>query len=235
MRCQPTGRAASSEFREMVQAIHAMGFRLVMDVVYNHTFAARLHEQSVLDKLVPNYYHRLDPDSGEIEQSTCCDNTATEHTMMGKLMVDSLVVWARDYKIDGFRFDLMGHQPKALMLEAYERVRQIDPDNYFYGEGWNFGEVANNALFVQATQNELAGSEIGTFNDRIRDAVRGGRPFDEGAAIRRGQGIASGLLSLPNELQPDDLNRRHYLLALDQIRVGLAGNLGPFSTRKRRR
>ena len=142
-------------------------------MVYNHTFAAGLKEKSVLDKIVPNYYHRLNPTSGEIEQSTCCDNTATEHVMMAKLMTDSLVVWARDYRIDGFRFDLMGHQPKAAMLKARDAVRKIDPDTYFYGEGWNFGEVANNKRFVQSTQLELGGTEIGTYTDRLRDAVRG--------------------------------------------------------------
>ncbi len=109
----------------------------------------------MLDKIVPTYYQRLHPITGKIEQSTCCDNTATEHVMMEKLMIDSLVVWARAYKIDGFRFDLMGHQPKTAMLKARDAVRAIDPDTYFYGEGWNFGEVANNQQFIQASQLEL--------------------------------------------------------------------------------
>ena len=143
----PKGISRLVEFREMVQSIHSLGFRVIMDVVYNHTHQAGLEPNAVLDKIVPNYYHRLDPITAAIEQSTCCDNTAIERVMMAKLMTDSLVVWARDYKIDGFRFDLMGHQTKDAMLVAREAVRAVDPDTYFYGEGWNFGEVANNQSF----------------------------------------------------------------------------------------
>ncbi|UAA40574.1 pullulanase-type alpha-1,6-glucosidase [Paraneptunicella aestuarii] len=227
----PEGIPRIVEFREMVQSIHNKGFRVVMDVVYNHTFASGLGEKSVLDKVVPQYYHRLNPITGTVEQSTCCDNTATEHRMMAKLMIDSLVVWARDYKIDGFRFDLMGHQPKAAMLEARQAVRAVDPDTYFYGEGWNFGEVVNNAQFIQASQTELAGTEIGTFTDRLRDAVRGGSSFAFKDAIREGQGIGNGLLTVPNELQNDANHQAmmdEYSVSMDQLRIGLAGNLKAF-------
>ncbi len=214
------------EFRQMVQSIHQLGFRVIMDVVYNHTHQAGLAPTSVLDKIVPNYYHRLDPISGEISQSTCCDNTATERAMMSKLMIDSLVVWARDYKIDGFRFDLMAHQPKAAMLQARKAVQAVDPDTYFYGEGWNFGEVANHQRFEQASQLALAGTEIGTFTDRLRDAVRGGAFNAVGEQIRQSQGIGNGLGTMPNELQEGDLS--DYYLKMDQIRVGLAANLANF-------
>ncbi len=221
------GIARIVEFREMVQTLHNLGFRVIMDVVYNHTYAAGLAEKSVLDKIVPQYYHRLDPISGKVEQSTCCDNTATERVMMGKLMTDSLVVWARDYKIDGFRFDLMGHQPKDLMLASREAVRYVDSDTYFYGEGWNFGEVASNSHFVQASQLELGGSEIGTFTDRLRDAVRGG-----GNNTRNSQGIGNGLLTFPNDKQLDkQVMVTDYNLRMDQLRVGLAGNLINFPLR----
>ncbi|GAB5380462.1 MAG: hypothetical protein Alis3KO_26020 [Aliiglaciecola sp.] len=227
----PEGLSRLVEFRQMVLRLHQLGFRVIMDVVYNHTFAAGLHPKSVLDKVVPGYYHRLNPVTGAIEQSTCCDNTASEHRMMAKLMIDSLIVWSRDYKIDGFRFDLMGHQPKDLMLEARAEVQKVDPDTYFYGEGWNFGEVANNAQFVQATQSELAGTEIGTFTDRLRDAIRGGSSFVSGNDIRVGQGLGNGLVTAPNELH-DAQNReqmmQEYLLSLDQARIGLAGNLAIF-------
>lgn len=222
------GSARILEFRDMVAQLHNMGFKVIMDVVYNHTYAAGLHEKSVLDKIVPNYYHRLNSTTGAIEQSTCCDNTATEHVMMEKLMTDSLVVWARDYRIDGFRFDLMGHQPKAAMLKARDAVRKIDPNTYFYGEGWNFGEVANNKQFVQATQTEMSGSEIGTFTDRLRDAVRGGSSMDSGKWLRINQGIGNGLFVVPNDMQPADNNKAKYLNYIDQIHVGLAGNLAQF-------
>jgi len=215
------------EFREMVQSLHNMGFRVIMDVVYNHTHQAGLENNAVLDKIVPNYYHRLHPLTGAIEQSTCCDNTATERVMMAKLMTDSLVVWARDYKIDGFRFDLMGHQPKDVMLVAREAVREVDSDTYFYGEGWNFGEVASNSQFVQASQLELGGSEIGTFSDRLRDAVRGG-----GNNTRNSQGVGNGLLTFPNNKQSNKKQvYADYLLRMDQLRIGLAGNLINFPLR----
>ncbi|RZA03487.1 MAG: pullulanase-type alpha-1,6-glucosidase, partial [Moraxellaceae bacterium] len=225
------GIARIIEFREMIAQLHNMGFNVIMDVVYNHTYAAGLHEKSVLDKIVPNYYHRLDPVSGAIEQSTCCANTATEHVMMAKLMTDSLVVWARDYRINGFRFDLMGHQPKSVMLKARDLIRAIDPDTYFYGEGWNFGEVANNTRFIQSTQLELAGTQIGTYTDRLRDAVRGGSSMDSGKNLRIHQGIGNGLLVVPNEMQPVDGNKAIYLNYIDQIQIGLAGNLANFPLR----
>ncbi len=114
------GTARIVEFREMVQALHAAGLRVVMDVVYNHTNAAGQAERSVLDKIVPGYYQRLDLD-GVVATSTCCSNTATEHAMMEKLMVDSAVLWAQQYGIDGFRFDLMGHHMKSNMLNLKAR------------------------------------------------------------------------------------------------------------------
>jgi pullulanase len=152
---------------------------------------------------------------------------------MSKLMSDSLVTWARDYKIDGFRFDLMGHQAKNAMLAAREAVRAVDADTYFYGEGWNFGEVADNSRFVQASQLALGGTEIGTYNDRLRDAVRGG-----GNNTRDSQGLGNGLLMQPNERQilsassqannQQEYEQQEYRLRMDQLRVGLAGNLSGF-------
>jgi len=225
----PDGSARIIEFRQMVQSIHNMGFRVIMDVVYNHTHQAGLAPTAVLDKIVPNYYHRLDPISGKIAQSTCCDNTATEHVMMEKLMIDSLIVWAKDYKIDGFRFDLMAHQPKSSMLKARKAVQAIDNDTYFYGEGWNFGEVANNQRFTQASQLELGGTQIGTFTDRLRDAVRGGAFSASGDDIRKSQGNGSGLSTQANELVNQEQAQQKHLQSADQLRIGLAGNLAEFS------
>ncbi|WDD98559.1 pullulanase-type alpha-1,6-glucosidase [Thalassomonas actiniarum] len=222
----PQGVSRIKEFRQMVMALHDLGYRVVMDVVYNHTNASGLNDRSVLDKVVPGYYHRLDPLTGNVQMSTCCDNTATEHKMMAKLMTDSLVVWARDYRIDGFRFDLMGHQPKAAMLAAREAVWAVDSDNYFYGEGWNFGEVANDALFEQAGQVNMAGTSIGTFSDRLRDAVRGGGPFEGGEQLRSNQGLGNGLGVNINELASD--YQAEHELSMDQARVSLAGNLVDF-------
>ena len=183
----PDGPARIVEFREMVQALNKMGLRVVMDVVYNHTNASGQNPKSVLDRIVPGYYHRLN-DSGAVETSTCCSNTASEHNMMEKLMVDSVVTWAKDYKVDGFRFDLMGHHMMSNMLKVRAALDALTlaqdgvdgKSIYMYGEGWNFGEVADNARGVNATQLNLAGTGIGTFNDRSRDAVRGIGPFDSG-------------------------------------------------------
>ncbi|HEY0639705.1 MAG TPA: pullulanase-type alpha-1,6-glucosidase [Pseudonocardiaceae bacterium] len=232
----PEGTARTREFREMVAGLNRAGLRVVMDVVYNHTPASGQSANSVLDRVVPGYYHRLSA-TGRVETSTCCANTATEHTMMQKLMVDSVVTWARDYKVDGFRFDLMGHHSKANMLAVRAALDALTPradgvdgrSVYVYGEGWNFGEVANNARFEQASQLNLAGTGIGTFTDRLRDAVRGGGPFDEDPRI---QGFATGLYTDPNGAPVNGTPEQQHarlLLHHDQIKVGLAGNLRDFT------
>ena len=233
----PDGTTRILEFREMVQALNEnIGLRVVMDVVYNHTNSSGQSEKSVLDRIVPGYYHRLN-DKGVVETSTCCANTASEHNMMEKLMVDSLVVWATEYKVDAFRFDLMGHHMKSNMLnvrDAFDALTLADDgvdgtEIYMYGEGWNFGEVADNARGVNATQLNMAGTGIGTFSDRLRDAVRGGGPFDGGIALVSNQGFANGLYYDPNAENSgaqSELDR--LLLSTDQIRVGMAGNLATY-------
>ncbi|WDZ84142.1 pullulanase-type alpha-1,6-glucosidase [Micromonospora cathayae] len=231
----PAGAKRTTEFRQMVAGVNAAGLRVVMDVVYNHTSAAGTDPKSVLDQVVPGYYHRL-LDDGTVANSTCCANTAPEHAMMGKLVVDSLVTWAKAYKVDGFRFDLMGHHPKANILDVRRALDKLTVARdgvdgksiLLYGEGWNFGEVANDARFVQATQANMAGTGIGTFNDRLRDAVRGGGPFD---ANPRVQGFASGLFTDPNGDAVNgsaDQQRARLLHAHDQIKVGLVGNLAGY-------
>ncbi len=233
----PNGGARTLEFREMVQALNQAGLRVVMDVVYNHTNASGQAENAVLDRIVPGYYHRLNA-SGQVESSTCCSNTATEHAMMEKLMIDSVLVWAKYYKVDGFRFDLMGHHMKANMLHLREALDSLTLEKdgvdgksiYLYGEGWNFGEVANNARGVNATQLNMAGTGIGTFSDRLRDAVRGGGPFDNGDALIANQGFINGLYYDPNELNSGSLDEKARLLHYaDLIRVGLAGNLADYT------
>jgi pullulanase-type alpha-1,6-glucosidase len=154
--------------------------------------------------------------------------------MMEKLMVDSLVTWATAYKVDAFRFDLMGHHMKDDMLAVRAALDALTLEDdgvdgsaiYMYGEGWNFGEVANNARGENATQFNMAGTGIGTFSDRLRDAVRGGSPFDGGQDLKQ-QGFASGLYYDPNGLDQGDALAK-LLLYSDQIRVGLAGNLADY-------
>ena len=212
------------EFRDMVMNLHRTGLRVGMDVVYNHTFASGQKEKSVLDRIVPGYYHRLNA-TGGVEQSTCCDNTATENLMMGKLMVDSAELWTREYKIDSFRFDLMGHQPRSVMEQLQVRVNKAAGRHVqLIGEGWNFGEVADSARFVQASQLSLNGSGIGTFSDRARDHVRGGSAGDSGDKMLKLQGYINGLVYDPNaatEKRPvTDL-----MHSADMVRVGLAGSV----------
>ena len=212
------------EFRRMVMGLQRLGLRVGMDVVYNHTAAAGQQAHSVLDRVVPGYYQRYDA-AGRIERSTCCDNTATEHRMMGKLLVDSVLLWARAYKIASFRFDLMAHQPRALMQALQQRLeRELPYPVPLIGEGWNFGEVADGRRFVQASQLSLNGSGIGTFSDRGRDALRGGSAGDGGADLVRRQGWLSGLYHGPNALG-GTATREELLRAADLVRVGLAGSL----------
>ncbi len=188
------------EFRQMVMGLHGAGLRAGMDVVYNHTTASGQNEKSILDRVVPGYYQRLNAD-GTVANSSCCDNTATENLMMAKLVVDSTVMWARDYRIASFRFDLMGHMPRALLEQVKARTAAVTGRAVqLFGEGWNFGEVANGARFAQASQGGLAGSGIGTFGDKMRDAVRGGSGFDSGNALIANQGWINGLFYDPNAL-----------------------------------
>ncbi len=230
----PEGPTRIFEYRAMVQALNEAGLRVVNDVVYNHTNAAGQNAPwAVLDRVVPGYYHRLNLDGG-LETSSCCPNTASEHAMMEKLMIDSLLLWAKAYKVDGFRFDLMGHHMKQNMLNAQAALAGLTPAEdgvdgaaiYIYGEGWNFGEVANNARGVNATQANMAGTGIGSFNDRIRDGARGGGPF---SGLQE-QGFATGLYYDPNATDqgPPAQQLDRLLLESDWIRLSLAGNLADY-------
>ncbi|MFD3381196.1 MULTISPECIES: pullulanase-type alpha-1,6-glucosidase [unclassified Streptomyces] len=232
----PDGTDRTVEFRRMVKSLNEDGLRVVMDVVYNHTTASGQADTSVLDKVVPGYYQRLLAD-GSVATSTCCANTAPENAMMGKLVVDSIVTWAREYKVDGFRFDLMGHHPKANILAVRKALDALTLAKdgvdgkkiILYGEGWNFGEIADDARFVQATQKNMAGTGIATFSDRARDAVRGGGPFDEDPGV---QGFASGLYTDPNSSDGNGTSAEQKARLLhyqDLIKVGLSGNLAEYA------
>ncbi len=226
----PNGSTRILEFRDMVQSLNQVGLRVVMDVVYNHTSESGQNPRSVLDKIVPGYYYRLNTD-GKVEKSTCCEDTATEHAMMEKLMVDSVVTWATQYKVDGFRFDLMGFHMLSNMKAVRAALDGLTIDKngvdgksiYIYGEGWDFGEVANNARGVNATQLNIGGTGIGVFNDRLRDGVRGGNPFSD----PRTQGFSTGLFIDPNSAETRDpsAQKSQLLDYSDWIRIGLAGNL----------
>ncbi|KAM3360337.1 pullulanase 1, chloroplastic isoform X1 [Capsicum galapagoense] len=222
------------EFRKMVQALNRIGLRVVLDVVYNHLNASgHIDDFSVLDKIVPGYFLRRNVDGG-IEHSTCVNNTASEHFMVERLILDDLKCWAVDYKVDGFRFDLMGHIMKRTMLKAKSLLNSLSTENngvdgssiYIYGEGWDFGEVANNGRGINASQFNLFGSGIGSFNDRIRDALLGGSPF--GHPLH--QGFVTGLYLEPNghDLGDEANVKRMLTVSTDHIQVGMAANLKDF-------
>lgn len=233
----PDGVARIRELREMVQALHAQGWRVVQDVVYNHTFASGpFSRYSVLDKVVPGYYHRRHED-GTLCDSTCCNNTAPEHAMCGRLITDDITHWAKNYKIDGFRFDIMGHLMLRNMQDIRASLNRLTPEKddgvdgrkiYIYGEAWDFGEVAGNQRGRNAAQMNLAGTGLGAFNDRLRDGALGGGPF----APPQFQGLVTGLALAPNPAASGpggqggpEAQRAELLVLTDWVRSALAGNL----------
>lgn len=235
------GAGRVREVRAMIGALHGLGLRVVLDQVFNHTSEEGQGVRSTLGRIVPGYYHRRDA-LGALETSSCCPNVATEHAMAEKLMVDSVVHWARHYRVDGFRFDLMGHHSRANLLAvraALDALTLADdgvdgPALTLHGEGWSFGEVAHNARFVQAAQGQLGGTHIATFSDRLRDAVRGGRPF--GADVRE-QGFGTGLATAPNGHPgepPADEQQAELAHATDLVQLGLAGTLRAVAFRSNR-
>jgi pullulanase len=224
------------EYRTMVMGLHNAGLRVVQDVIFNHTNAFGEGPNSNLDEVVPGYYHRLDA-NGNVETGSCCPDTASEHRMMEKLIIDTLVLNAREYKIDGFRFDIMSFHFTYNMQHIQAALQALRPERdgvdgskiYLYGEGFNFGDTANNQIGPNASQINLYGFGIGTFNDRIRDGIRGGSPFTD----ERVQGFATGLFTdssdYTNQNPPGAGQQGQLLQYSDWILVGLAGNLRDYS------
>jgi pullulanase-type alpha-1,6-glucosidase len=139
-------------------------------------------------------------------------------------MIDSVSLWARQYKVDSFRFDIMGFTPLDLLKRLQASVNQAaGRDIYLYGEAWNFGSVAGDARFVQARQANMAGTGIGSFNDRMRDTVRGGGCCDGGQALISQQGFINGVYTDPNALSTQ--TRDDALRLADLVRVALSGTL----------
>jgi len=225
-----------SEYRTMVEGLHNAGLRVVQDVVFNHTNASGEGPNSNLDEVVPNYYHRLDA-NGSLETGSCCADTAAEHKMMEKLIIDTLVLNAKEYKIDGFRFDIMSFMFTYNMQDIQNALQALTVEKdgvdgskiYLYGEGFNFGDTLNNQIGPEADQINLYGFGIGTFNDRIRDGVRGGSPFTD----ERVQGFATGLLTDSSAFTTGSLSTSQQLSTLlqnsDWIDIGLTGNLRDYT------
>lgn len=224
------------EYRTMVKGLHHAGLRVVQDVVFNHTSASGEGPNSNLDEVVPGYYHRLDA-NGNLETGSCCADTASEHRMMEKLIIDALVLNARDYKIDGFRFDILSFMFTYNITDIKAALKALTPEKdgvdgskiYLYGEGFNFGDTANNQIGPNASQINLYGYGVGTFNDRIRDGIRGGSPFTD----ERVQGFATGLFTDPSSFTNGGLSpsaqQGQLLQYSDWILVGLTGNLRDYT------
>ena len=172
------------EFKQMVQALHKAGIRVVLDVVYNHTFNT---EESNFERTVPGYFYRQTKDGKPANGSGCGNETASDRAMMRKYMVEAVLYWINEYHIDGFRFDLMGIHDIETMNEIRAAVDKIDPSIFIYGEGWA-------ASAPQLDQEELAMKaniykmpRIAAFSDEMRDGLRGGWDDDRKGAFLIGQ------------------------------------------------
>lgn len=164
------GRVRINEFKQMVQALHKAGIRVIMDVVYNHMYDA---DGSAFEQLVPGYYFRRWDDGSYSDGAYCGNETASEKPMMRKFMIESLKHWANEYRIDGFRFDLMGLHDIETMNLIRKEMDRIDPSIFLYGEGWTANEtplpLEDRAIKAHAAQLE----GVAVFSDDIRDGIRG--------------------------------------------------------------
>lgn len=167
-------KARIREFKQMVQALHKAGIRVILDVVYNHTFDIN---GSNFQKTYPDYFFRKNAEGKYSDGSGCGNETASDKELMREFMKESVAYWVNEYHIDGFRFDLIGVHDIETMNEIHDVVAQIDPTIYIYGEGWSAGSCAypQDKLAIKANARQLNG--IGAFSDEMRDALRG--PFSD--------------------------------------------------------
>lgn len=163
------GEVRIKEFKQMVKSLHDNGIRVIMDVVYNHTFA---NEESSFHKIVPEYYHRVV--NGKFSDGSACGNEiASERSMVRKFIVDSVIYWATEYHIDGFRFDLMALHDIETMNAVREAIDKINPTILLYGEGWTGADsvLAKEKQALKAHTYKL--NRVGAFSDDMRDAIKG--------------------------------------------------------------
>jgi pullulanase len=165
------GKVRIREFKQMVQALHQNGIRIIMDVVYNHTMEST---ESNFNRIVPGYYYRLTQDGSFSNASGCGNETASERLMMRKFIIDSVVYWAKEYHIDGFRFDLMGIHDIQTMNDLRQALNAVDPSILVYGEGWT-GGLSPLPDWKRALKDNIKNMNpgIAAFNDNLRDAIKG--------------------------------------------------------------
>jgi len=164
------GKTRIKEFKQMVQAMHQKGLRVVMDVVYNHTM---LTENSYFNQLVPGYYYRQKEDGSFSNASACGNETASERPMMRKFMLESMAYWVKEFHIDGFRFDLMGIHDIETMNQISASLHKIKPDILLYGEGWTAGSSPLPDSLRALKKNAYQLDQIAVFSDDIRDGIKG--------------------------------------------------------------
>ena len=162
------------EFKQMVQALHKAGIRVILDVVYNHTFNIA---GSNFERTAPGYFYRQKPDGTYADASACGNETASDRPMMRKYMIESVLHWVNEYHIDGFRFDLMGIHDIKTMNEIRAALTAVDPSIVVYGEGWaaQAPQLPQDSLAMKANTHRMPG--IAAFSDEMRDALRG--PFND--------------------------------------------------------
>jgi len=162
------------EFKQMVQSLHAAGIRVILDVVYNHTFTT---ENSPFERTAPGYFYRHNDDGSFADGSACGNEVASERGMMRKYMIESVLYWINEYHIDGFRFDLMGIHDIETMNQIRKAVDAVDPSICIYGEGWSATppKYPANLLAMKGLASCMPG--IAVFSDELRDGLRG--PFND--------------------------------------------------------
>jgi len=185
------GRTRIKEFKEMVQAFHKNGIRVILDVVYNHTGQT---EDSNFNQLVPDYFYRQKADGSYSDASACGNETASERLMMRKYMVESVKHWVNEYHLDGFRFDLMGIHDMETMNEISEAVRAIDPSIFVYGEGWKAGDspLPDDQLALKANTYKM--EKVSAFSDDLRDGLKGSVfEHEERGFVSQGDGMKESI------------------------------------------
>lgn len=240
------GAVRVREFREAVLALHKKGLGVVTDMVYNHTYQSGQGEKSILDRIVPGYYHRLEA-NGAVSNGfgVGLPNTASENMMFEKLMIDTAVTFAVDYKIDAYRFDWMSDHSVGTMKRLRTAVinaikakegNDVGADNfYIFGEGWGSGATVRfggdpDGAF-EAGQRYIGGTGLGVFNDRIRDGMRGVSYDAHGEGMLKQQGWINGRWYDTNEANAtEDANgqKRELYNRLNYVRSGLTGAVRDF-------
>lgn len=182
------GEVRIKECKQMIQALHNAGIGVIMDVVYNHTYTS----DSWLQRTVPNYYYRMNNDGTFLNGSGCSNDTASEHLMFRKYMIDSVTYWASEYHIDGFRFDLMGLHDVTTMNSIRTALDNLYADGsgsqiLMYGEAWDMATNCDEGTVLASQKNlKQLSDRIGAFDDTIRDAIKGSTGGTDGAFVQEG-------------------------------------------------